>query len=106
MQSEISPRFLNHALYVLGEGYLELGDEAAARRIFEWVEPLLEMSLKSGSRDGYLAFRWYVFGERYLELDDEAAARRVYRQLLENFPDSYLHSQFKDEMEERFLRTQ
>lgn len=106
LQSGFSDRFLSHALYVLGGGYLELGDETAARRIFERVEPLLERYLQSGVRDSNLAFHWYELGKGYLKLGDEVAARRVYRQLLKNFPDSYLRSSFKDEIEKRFLRKQ
>jgi len=103
LQSEVHDRFLEYALYVLGEAYLKLGDEVAARRIFGRIEPLLEIALQSGVRDNHLAFDWYMLGEGYLELGDRTAALRVYRQLLENFPHSYLHSSFKDEMEERFL---
>ena len=103
LQSGEHTRYLEYALYVLGEAYLKLGDEAAARRIFERSEPLLERVRQSGFRDGDLAYEWCMLGEGYLELGDEIAARRIYRQLLENFPHSYLHSSFKDEMEERFL---
>ena len=106
LQSGEHTRYLEYALYVLGEAYLKLGDEAAARRIFERSEPLLERVRQSGFRDGDLAYEWCMLGEGYLELGDEIAARRIYRQLLEKFPDSYLHSQFKDEIEERFLRKQ
>ena len=91
---------------MLGEAYLKLGDEAAARRIFERSEPLLEIVRQSGIHAGNLELKWCTLGEGYLELDDEIAARRIYRQLLEKFPDSYLHSQFKDEIEKRFLRKQ
>lgn len=105
-QSGEYARYLEYALYVLGEGYLKLEDEAAARRIFERSEPLLEIAPQSGVRDNHLAFDWYMLGEGYLELGDEIAARRIYRQLLEKFPDSYLHSRFKDAIEKCFLRKQ
>ena len=106
LQSEEYACNLEYALYVLGEGYLKLGDETAARRIFERIEPHLEIVRQSGFHGGNLAYEWYMLGEGYLELGDEIAARRIYKQLLEKFPDSYLHSRFKDAIEKRFLRKQ
>ena len=106
LQSGEYARYLEYALYVLGQGYLKLGEAADARRIFERSESFLEVVLQRGARDGKFAFDWYVLGQGYLKLDDEAAARRIYRQLLKNFPDSYLLSSFKDEIEEHFLGTE
>ena len=106
LQSGGHVRYLESALYVLAEGYLKLGEEVAARRIFERSERLLEIVRQSGVHAGDLALKWYTLGEGYLELGDQIAARRIYRQLLKDFPDSYLHSWFKDEIEERFLRKQ
>ena len=106
LQSGAYTRFIEYALYTLAEGYLELGDKSAARRIFKRVEPLLESALQSRVRDGILAFNWYVLGEGYLELGDGVAALRVYRQLLTHFPRSYLHSSFKDAMEEHLHKQQ
>ena len=106
LQSGAHARFIEYALYALAEGYLELGDEAAARRIFKRVEPVLESALQSEVRVTGLAFKWCVLGEGYLELGDVNAARRVYRQLLKNFPRSYLHSSFKDQIEEHVLEQQ
>lgn len=106
LQSGAYTRFIECALYALAEGYLELSDVNAARRIFERVEPVLESALQSEVRVTGLTFKWYVLGEGYLELGDINAARRVYRQLLKNFPDSYLHSSFKDEIEEHLHEQQ
>ena len=65
-------RSLMGKLYTLGKVYLELGDEAAARRIFAKLEAKID-DIGHGIM--------YGLGKAYMELDDEAAARRVFAQL-------------------------
>ena len=65
-------RSLMGKLYTLGKVYLELGDEAAARRIFAQLEAQID-DIEHGIM--------YGLGKAYMELDDEAAARRVFAQL-------------------------
>ncbi len=106
LKNRVSARFLEDALFNFGEMYLDKGDVPAARRTFGQLEELLEITLQSEEYARNLEYTLYVLGEGYLKLGDETAARRIYRQLLEKFPDSYLHSRFKEAIEKRFLRKQ
>ena len=64
---------------------MELGDEAAARRVFAQLEGLIEIELQDDflgwDAEGIFAKIPYDLGKAYLELGDEAAARRVFAQL-------------------------
>ena len=75
-------RFIMGELYTLGKVYLELGDEAAARRIFAQLEAQIDdighgIMYVPGIGHGIM----YRLGKAYMELDDEAAARRIFAQL-------------------------
>ena len=87
-------------LVALGQVYLALGDESAARRVFAQLENRIETALQS---------EWLyvnaeilvVLGKMHLELGDEPAARRVFTQFLEHFPNSSHIAEV-----ERLLQTQ
>lgn len=79
-------RFDGHALqpavYVLGEAYLELGDEAAARQAFGAFKKQLEIDLQQDSP--YIDYELvYSLGEAYLELGDKTDAGWAFRQVEE-----------------------
>ena len=86
-------------MYRLGQTYMELDDEAAARRVFARLETKIDTALQSGFP--YIADELYRLGKAYLEEGDEVAARRTFTQLLEHYP----KSSYKAEVE-RLLEKQ